>query len=46
MSQMKEKMNQMKSHIGKIFMAAAFIVIVVGLTWAVLAEFSGRNPAE
>lgn len=46
MSQMKEKMNQMKSHIGKIFMAAAFIVIVVGLTGAVLAEFSGRNPAE
>lgn len=46
MSQMKEKMNQMKSHIGKIFMAAAFIVIVVGLTGAVLAEISGRNPAE
>ena len=43
MSQMKEKM---KSHIGKIFMAAAFIVIVVGLTGAVLAEISGRNPAE
>ena len=36
----------MKSHIGKIFMAAAFIVIVVGLTGAVLAEISGRNPAE
>ena len=46
MSQMKEKMNQMKSHLGKIFMAAAFIVIVVGLTGAVLAEISGRNPAE
>lgn len=46
MSQMKEKMNQMKSHIGKIFMAAVFIVIVVGLTGAVLAEISGRNPAE
>lgn len=46
MSQMKEKMNPMKSHIGKIFMAAAFIVIVVGLTGAVLAEISGRNPAE
>lgn len=46
MSQMKEKMNQMKSHIRKIFMAAAFIVIVVGLTGAVLAEISGRNPAE
>ena len=46
MSQMKEKMNQMKSHIGKIFMAAAFFVIVVGLTGAVLAEISGRNPAE
>ena len=43
MSQMKEKM---KSHIGKIFMAAAFIVIVVGLTGAVLAEISGRNLAE
>lgn len=46
MSQMKEKMNQMKSHIGKIFMAVAFIVIIVGLTGAVLAEISGRNPAE
>lgn len=43
MSQMKEKMNQMKSHIGKIFMAAAFIVIVVGLTGAVLAEIRQRR---
>lgn len=46
MNQMKEKMNQMKRHMGKLIMTVAFMVIIAGLTGAVLAEISGRNLAE